>query len=219
MWLNDTDKDENNNTTPPKVDFSIGRSSKNNYKIFFTRFVPAVVGPELFQQRLAEKTIDGVPTPLCTVSDEAFALLLLENSYDRWTDLYNKTGEIPLQRRGRQPRTCVSNVAPKYTQGGIMYTTNFEKNKKGWSNDGIQRYNELFRFVQDDRAKYPTFLAKYKSKHCVAKEKPVSVRRAPPTKAIHALWDDQAETTTRKLVEPVPSDTSSDESSSESDAD
>ena len=83
-----------------KVDFLVGRLAKTNYKTFFTRFVPAVIGPELFHQRLTEKNNDGEPAALCTISDEAFALLLLENSYDRWTDLYNKTGEILHQQRG-----------------------------------------------------------------------------------------------------------------------
>jgi hypothetical protein len=60
-----------------------------------------------------------------TVSDEAFTLLLLENNYDRWTDIYKNRLEEPtvvetddnaatMETRNRK---WESDVSPKYTDG------------------------------------------------------------------------------------------------------
>ena len=118
-------------TRPGGDSFCQGRKNKKTYKTFFSRFVPAVVGPELFRQRLQDATGDTSADTLCTVSDEAFALLLVENSYDRWTDIYKKTGGIPKQRRGDRSRQCDSDIAPQYTHGGIKYALKQTTKKKG----------------------------------------------------------------------------------------
>jgi hypothetical protein len=46
----------------------------------------------VFDRQVSVATNDKT---LCTVSDEAFALLLLENSFDRWQDIYRlRKGEV-----------------------------------------------------------------------------------------------------------------------------
>ena len=58
-----------------------GRSNAKMYKVFFDKFLPCVIKKSVFDHQVAVATNDRT---LCTVSDEAFALLLLENSFDRW---------------------------------------------------------------------------------------------------------------------------------------
>jgi hypothetical protein len=97
------------------------------------------VGPELFCQRLQDANGDTSPDTVCTIIDEACALLLVENSYDRWTDIYNQTGGIPKQRRGDRTRECDSDIASLYTHGGIKYVLHQTTKKKGWTDQGIER--------------------------------------------------------------------------------
>jgi hypothetical protein len=68
------------------------------YTTFFTQFIPAVVGPELFRQQLQDTQADISANMICSVSYEAFALLMIKNSYDRWHDIYTKHEGIPPQR-------------------------------------------------------------------------------------------------------------------------
>ena len=72
-----------------------------------------MVGPDLIRQRAK----DTKATELCTASDEAFAILLLENSYARWENKYDANGGIPSQRRGDTKRTFDSDIEAKYTRG------------------------------------------------------------------------------------------------------
>jgi hypothetical protein len=73
------------------VDYSInnilrqGRRNAKMYKVFFDNFLPCVIKKSVFDHQVDVATNDRT---LCTVSDEAFALLLLENSFDRWQDIY-----------------------------------------------------------------------------------------------------------------------------------
>lgn len=82
-----------------------------------------------------------------TVSDEAFALLLLENVWDGWAardlDEYLKEreyDEVQQKEKRRKP------VYGKYTPG-----KRGELRYGGWTNEGIDRFNELYKLVQADR--------------------------------------------------------------------
>jgi hypothetical protein len=55
------------------------------YKVFFDSFLPCVIKKSVFDHQVSVATNDRT---LCTVSDEAFALLLLEKSFDCWQDIY-----------------------------------------------------------------------------------------------------------------------------------
>jgi hypothetical protein len=62
-----------------------GRRNPRTYTIFYDYFLPCVIKKSVFDRQVAVATNDST---LCTVSDEAFALLLLENSFDRWMDIF-----------------------------------------------------------------------------------------------------------------------------------
>ena len=136
-------------------DFLQGRSHNEAYTVFFEHFVPCALKKTEWERRIAMAGthIESTDDFLCTVSDEAFALLLLENSYDRWFDLYTSNPEGVMQQRGIKQRRFQSDVPTLYTRGGIKYHKYQikEGEKKGWSNGGIIRFNELFEMVKRDR--------------------------------------------------------------------
>ena len=91
-----------------------GRRNKQVYPIFFDRFLSSVVKKSVFEHQVRVATNDST---LCTVSDEAFALLLLENSWDRWLDIYRRQKGKVTPKRGQKRREFESDVPTKYTKG------------------------------------------------------------------------------------------------------
>jgi hypothetical protein len=150
------------------VDYSMnevwqqGRRNTKMYEIFFDNFLPCVIKKSVFDRQVCVATNDKT---LCTVSDEAFALLLLENSFDRWLDIYRlRKGQV-TPKRGQKRREFESDVPTKYTKGGFVYNqTDKNNDPKGWNASGIKRYNELFEIVRKDRKTHKTFTVKWLAK-------------------------------------------------------
>ena len=126
------------------------KSSKGGHKIteyydFVQHFLSVVVGKRTYAKKCHVERISTFVTP----SDEALAILLYENSYDRWIDMAKKRN------------TKKSTILPKYTNGGESTgVTGSSKKYGGWSLDGIERFNELYDLVkancESDKAKgYP----------------------------------------------------------------
>ena len=114
-----------------------------------------------------------------TKSNEAFALLCLENQWDRWFDLYVQNDGKMTAQRGTKRRICESKVMPKYTRGGITFSHESNKEgdqQKGWTNEGILRFNELYELVSKDRKKNPGFVSDWLK---METEKFVGKRRRP----------------------------------------
>jgi hypothetical protein len=86
----------------------------------------------------------------------------LENSYNRWLDLFlNNKGPV-MQRRGVKQRGFQSDAPTLYTRGGIKYDeANMTQPVKGWIEEGIARFNALFDQVIADRAENPNFERKW----------------------------------------------------------
>ena len=121
-----------------------------------------------------------------TRSNEAFALLVLENQWERWLDIYIKNEGKMVSKRGRKRSVCESLIPPKYTRGGITFKKqkrNEEENEaktneedgtktneevdakankldgmKGWTSEGILCFNELYDMVTKDRRKHKDFI-------------------------------------------------------------
>jgi len=144
-------------------DFLEGRANEEACELFFERFVPCATKKTDWQRRIAVAMTDidtrTSDLSLCTISDEAFALLLLENSFDRWLDIFRKNKGEVTQQRGLKVRKVVSDVAPIYTKGGIKYDTPSAEHAavKGWSDAGRSRFNKLYELVKQDRAKNSRF--------------------------------------------------------------
>ena len=123
-----------------------GRKNVEAYTAFFDHFVPCATKKTLWDRRIAKAMSNSASKKcknLCTISDEAFALLLLENSFDRWLDIFlNNKGPV-MQRRGIKQRAFQSDVPTLYTRGGIKY------DKTG--------FNALFDRLMPDVPENPTF--------------------------------------------------------------
>jgi hypothetical protein len=105
------------------------------FKFFCNHFLQNVIGKIEWRTNKAVKKITDVATP----SDEAFALLLLENSEDRWRDMHVK----------RNLKT--SDVPAKYTNAGNKTKKGHSCKFKGWNNNGIKRFNQLLDVVIANR--------------------------------------------------------------------
>ena len=92
-----------------------------------------------------------------TESTEAFFLVVVENSYERWKWLYRQRHEInkikstygPKDRSVPMKRLCKGKDDPcpdaLYTSGHAT------KRNSGWNDAGIKRYNEFYDAVIADR--------------------------------------------------------------------
>jgi hypothetical protein len=95
--------------------------------VWCTYFFPAVVGTWTFKRNAAKNRLSN----FVTVSDEAFALTVLENFYDCWSvEGKKKVG-------GEKINTDNLPVAKWTDANGAMG----KNNKCGWSNDGILQFN------------------------------------------------------------------------------
>jgi len=88
-----------------------------------------------------------------TVIDEAFALLLFENNYDRWLDMANNNnwsslGVLPLYTTGdngiQPPKHGTGKPAKTNNSSPCMY--------QGWSVHGIRCFNKLLDLAKKERA-------------------------------------------------------------------
>jgi hypothetical protein len=106
------------------------------YTIFCDYVLSQVVGRNKWKKT---RHLNVVST-LATVSDEAFALLLLKNSWDMWiemAELDSKKGGEPTEKRMK---------TTKWTQSGagtIKYG--------GWKEEGLKQFNILAKKVLEDR--------------------------------------------------------------------
>lgn len=101
--------------------------------VFFEYFLPGVVGRKKYKNVVAFKIVSKI----ATISDEAFAILLLENSWNKWED--------ELAKRTKDP----SKLTP------TKWTSSKTQGKRycGWHKEGILRFNELCNAVKNDRIK------------------------------------------------------------------
>jgi hypothetical protein len=85
-----------------------------------------------------KKKSKGLLAECCTVSDEAFGLLMLDNYWDRWVDLYEK-----------KPKTQVTKAA---------YTSSGAGNRKflSWAPEGLTKFNALCKMVKWQRGNAAT---------------------------------------------------------------
>jgi hypothetical protein len=111
---------------------------------FFGEFLSCVVGKRQWRaqkqyQRISQATMTGSSDKLVTVSDEAFALLMYENYFDKWTAQANAQAGQSVQRERKV-------IRGKYTvqnSGTCKYG--------GWNHDGMKRSNYLYALVEEDR--------------------------------------------------------------------
>jgi hypothetical protein len=97
------------------------------YSEFCDHVLLHVVGRDLWKRRAHTHDMSQI----ATVSDEAFGLLLLENGWETWKAMFAMEDDIP---------------SPKYSVHGPG-----TKKFQGWREEGIERFNELYDDVEEDR--------------------------------------------------------------------
>jgi hypothetical protein len=167
-----------------------GRKNEEAHSAFFAHFLPCATKKILWDRRIAKAVSNSNSKKyqsLCTISDELFALLMLENSYNRWLDLFLNNKGPGMQRRRVKQRGFQSDVPTLYTRGGIKYDkTDMTQPVKEWSEEGIARFNALFDQVIADRAENPTFERRWLEARKSAQEEEgitAKKRKRQPTQA------------------------------------
>lgn len=94
-------------------------------EVWCTYFFPCVVGSYTFKKCAATIRLSH----FLTTSDEAFAVLVLENFYERWKK------EFELTLEGKKVAEGNKLPAAKWTE------VNNSGGKGGWSNEGLLRFN------------------------------------------------------------------------------
>jgi hypothetical protein len=163
--------------------FQLRECKTVQYEQFVLYLVPAVTGSRWKRTKKSNIMAKQSFQKSATVSDEAFALLVMENAWDVWKDEAEKIAQGKLVMPGPSdrfpslPKRSVvygeeeegatpaeqgtENQAgdpPSTEKPSFKYTkTDLEKGKegKGWSNEGMKRYNDLLAQVAEDRKKHP----------------------------------------------------------------
>lgn len=121
--------------------FKLRKDKQGHFANFVEYFLSAVIGKRDYNKVKHKSLLSSYATS----SDESFALIVLENNMERWIDMHE----------GNNQKS--STVMPKYTNAGkTTYNENGSSNQhyKGWSAQGLTRYNKLFELVKKDRKKH-----------------------------------------------------------------
>ena len=109
---------------------NLRRSTSPMYVDFFGLFVAPVVGKKRFDSLCWQQHLSN----FVTISDEALALVIFENNYERWMDMEKNNNWTS------------SSVRPKYTTGGNAFQTpkaskgiNNSNKKNKWGKKGNRR--------------------------------------------------------------------------------
>ena len=108
------------------------RADPQVFAIFCGSFLSCLVGKIIFR----EKVLIHLISSIVTVSDEAYALVYLENSYDRW-----------LAESNGEPKPPIKKWTSDHLSAALF---------QGWDKEGIVRYNELYKSVKEMRKKKDT---------------------------------------------------------------
>jgi hypothetical protein len=136
------------------------------YYDFYTYILPSTVGMRNFKIRhntMAEgKEIN-------TVSDEALALLGIENGHKLWDDIWEKSsGKVRVIRKDEPyPKEWNSTVCPQYTRTSKADPAiDKHTEDKRWTQAGINRFNALRQAIIANRQAYLGFKVRWLRQAC-----------------------------------------------------
>ena len=150
------------------------------YFDFIEYFVSAVIGKLRYKQNCC----DALLSQYASVSDEAFAILIFENNLDAWVDM------------GLRKDTSGTQVPRKYTNGGNSKgELGSSQHNKGWSEQGLKRFNELFDQVKMNRLTSEAIVfeenfRKYCEDKLSSKKKKMKLFIQDSFAVRHELWSD-----------------------------
>jgi hypothetical protein len=123
------------------------RDNLDDFTEFCDYFLSCVVGRSNYKMNMTRMPI----TKLSTSSDEAFAILCVENNMEMW----EHEAAASTVKKGDQDNEQDNELEvkkpphPKYTRNADKPTGG---KYHGWSGEGISRFNEIHRIVQLKRA-------------------------------------------------------------------
>ena len=139
------------------------RNNKNCYGVFFTYFLPCITGKTNWGINLISASKDA---DVASVTDEAYALLALDNYWNVWCDLHKNNQSNDKRKRNK------TNVQTKYTYENMDKKHRAIKyGNRGWSYDGIRKFNNLVHEVKRDRVDNKKFFQEWCLQQNRAKEK------------------------------------------------
>lgn len=139
------------------------RQTLNSYYTFATYFISPVVGKKKFGKYCWQSNFSSYVSK----SDEAFAILTFENNYDQWMSMasnnkWTSSSVKPEYTTGgnslQTPRPSRSNTSTTNAMADFVESNAFENHLsatsarcRGWSAQGIRRFNELFDLIEKER--------------------------------------------------------------------
>ena len=102
-------------------------------KFFCLHFLKPMVTDKIWKERCHSNVLSD--EDFVTITDESFALLVLENNWDFWV------------AKGKDDEATAEDNPPKYTNEAKS-----SGKGKGWNDEGKIRLNELIKMVKKDRA-------------------------------------------------------------------
>jgi len=121
------------------------RENEKCFFLFCENFLSKVVGITSWRDNCTKSTV----SEMATVSDEAFAYLLVENYWSKWSavdlETYQKESTFENGSVKKKKRTATFG---KYTQNAYG-----AKRFGGWTREGLIRFNVLYAEVKADREK------------------------------------------------------------------
>ena len=121
------------------------RENEKCFFLFCENFLSRVVGITNWRDSCTKSTV----SEMATVSDEAFAYLLVENYWNKWSALdlqtYQKESTFENGSVKKKKRTATFG---KYTQNAYG-----AKRFGGWTREGLIWFNVLYAEVKADREK------------------------------------------------------------------
>ena len=129
------------------------RDNKKAFTLFCDRILPCVVGRSMW-----DKLVDRVGvSKFATATDEAWAIVVMENSWDLWKQMAESTdGKVKDTERAGTKYTAKTRAARK---------------NEGWGSKGIPRFNALMRLIVADRKNNVEVELEYLRKKQVGQEK------------------------------------------------
>jgi hypothetical protein len=196
-WITKTTKERKPDPPKPEDFLAVDglRGNATRYTEFADRMIRAVNGKSRYDPSSSTTLLDDLVPP----SQEAFALLLYKNGYENWLWMHN--------------HACMTSDGSDVTVGGedevgcpsYMYTRrrgDMTSRNGGWTRDGMDLFNELYRKVRADRLndngafakvyrehKARLLLGKKRKRSCTTRQDPVAV-----SNDLDELWEAAAVT-------------------------
>lgn len=120
-----------------------GRRNTEGFHLFCDVFLSRVVGVTEWRESCTSVFV----TDMASVSDEAFAILCIENYWDEWANKnveeYKSEVAFDATTNTRKKRKTTWGIYTKGATGSRRYG--------GWSAEGLERFNVLYEKVVQDR--------------------------------------------------------------------